>query len=360
MDRNVDGSLSGSLLELKGDGTPNTYEITGYNTQKGKMTLKIPNLYGDKEIILFKGVENGNVTWSPSLSSGGEIALELRGITNRSDNLADQILLDWKGDSSRLINVNAFTALTAYVEQKYGKALSTGESVGLITPHKYAPFWDAYSGKTNTDASIRTFSDGSNFGTALVAMDTNVLMQAYAYGGLGDTTTQTLLNDINTKAYVVSGIHSPMSIMRVPTRSFFDDYYEDTEPLEKIKAVVAKMFGAISKRRECDILKQSNKLGEIQCMYHSSEYNFSGNSWMRTVVAFVIEDATSDGKRTLAWQPISFFAKGLDVDETPFEDQFLRVEDKKPYGEIENAMLTRFFDTLSQTYTGSEVTINRR
>lgn len=355
LDRNADGSLSGSLLELKGADTPNTHAITGYNIEKGKMTLKIPDLYGDKEITLIRGVENGNVTWSPDPKSSGDIALELRGITNRSDTLADQILLNWKGDTSRLISASTFSALTAYVEQKYGKALSTGKPVGIVTPHNYAAFWDAYSGKANTDASIRTYFDGSNFGTALVATNTDVLMQAYAYTRVGDTSTQALLGDINTKAYVISGTHSRMSILRVPTRSFFDDYYENTESFEKIKAVVAKMFDAISNRKHCDIVKQNNKLGEIQCLYHSSEYNFSGNSWMRTIVAFFIEDAALDGKRTLAWEPISYFAKGLDVDEAPYEDQFLRIEDKKPYSEIENAMLTRFFDALSQTYKGSEV-----
>jgi hypothetical protein len=350
-----DGSLSGSLFDLNGDATIKSHAITGFNTEKGKMTLKIPDLYGEEELSLSRGLENGNVTWRLEAKPNNDVVLELRGITNRTDPLADQMLLDWKGNTGQLIDIGTYTALTAYIEKKYGKSVPDGQSISIIAPNVHAAFWDAYSFKENVDASVRTYFDDKNLGTALVATTPKVVMQAYAYTDHADASSESILGEIKSKASVIGGPLSRFSVMKVPTRSVFDDYYED-KPIENIQSAIAKMLKPVSSNNDCGILKTSNKIGEIQCVYHNSEYNFSGNYTMKTVVAFFIEDATPNGKRVLVWQPISFFAKDVDIDEMPLEDEFNRIEEKDPYIKVENAMLGRFFNALSKTYAGSEVT----
>ncbi|WP_319532767.1 hypothetical protein [uncultured Cohaesibacter sp.] len=352
--RQTDGSLSGSFLYLDGFDKVKTATVTGKNVETGKMTLRIPVLFGGRELRMIKSIDKGNVTWrsDPSYSN---VDFRLNGITNRSDELATKILQDWKGNTSQRISVGTYAELAAYVEQEHGKVFNPVEPVSLVTQRKYAAFWDGHFSKTQNSASIRTFYDPSTDGGAVIAMNSEAVRLAYAYANQSDETTQAIVEEVKSSAYIIGGRSSPLSLMHIPTRSFFDDYYENTETLAKIKNIVTNIFGTVSSKRHCVIIKETKKLGEIHCEYHSSEYNFSENSWMRTIVAFCIEDATVDGKRTLVWQPVSYFAKGFGIEDTPFEDTFLPVADKKLFRDIENAMLTRFFDSLAQSYKGSEI-----
>ncbi|WP_321338763.1 hypothetical protein [uncultured Cohaesibacter sp.] len=356
--RQPDGSLSGSLLYLDVSGKIETATITGKNVEAGKMTLRIPDYFGDREIKMIKGLEEGNATWRSDTGYGdgyGDIDLRLKGITNRSDELATKILQDWKGNTNQRIRVGTYAELAAYVEQEHGKVSSSVEPVSLVTQRKYAAFWDGQFSKTQNGASIRTFYDPSTDSGAVIATNSEAVRLAYAYADQSDGNAQEIVEEVKSNAYVIGGRLSPLLIMRIPTRSFFDDYYEEKKELSTIKAVVANIFREVSIKNKCTIIRETKKLGEIHCNYHSSEYNFRENSWMRTVIAFCIEDSISDGKRTLVWQPISYFAKGFDIENYPFENTFLPVSDKRPFRDIENAMLTRFFDSLTQSYKGSEI-----
>jgi hypothetical protein len=343
LQRQLDGTISGTVLSTDANGGFVSAPVFGSNTSAGQLSLSVPDLLGDGDVSFQRRVIGGNTAWVTNDPAAQVELGALVGVTQRNDPLADDFLQDWRGDAEYLLPIDSYANLIALSNQYLGDTSLSQADVGIVATRSSAAFWETVALASNDTASVRTIDAD----VALITTTTAVVSGAVTNDVTRPLATQA--SSIGTGPMVAALFLRKLS---VPKESIFDRIAE-ARPLRDLEDELNEILDEISEVGGCKLERVDTTQGIIICEYHSTEVGISEGFWLRTGIGFTLQDSATG--RDVWWHSKSWYAvRSIGV--RPKDDEFEEVVDSNPaVSRAPASMIEKFLKLIQLQFNGTVI-----
>ena len=345
------GILNGQLYKFANGfvDESQTIDFSGVNSTKGVITIESSGQ--DNTISFIRTTLEGNTYWKPEeCSTCFNLPLHegWLGVTNRSDSIAEAGLEVWGGNPDALYRSDIYYENIEALSSFLGIDNST---LKMVVPRSAVPFWNGIVDSVGTvkspTFSVSTLGQSKYGDSALVVMDKGLWIDAIT----DDATRKAALtvSAYGQDSFVIEADFAGFTI-KVSMRSIFDDYVDASGNFSDQSVI--DLFSSAAPSQHCTPRRYSSSLLMVVCDYHSTEYGYGEEIWMRTTIAFRVIDPPDRSLRTVIVNAISQFENASFADK-PSEDQWRLIDPRapNPYKDLQGRIVTKLISILQNKYT---------